>query len=135
MLINQKRIIVILVLISVFLVACTPKYVLQDEIYSKVAGVTFENEDGVNRQELLSELSSGEELELRLEPENRYDKNAVEIYSSLGKIGYINRELAPYISTLINEDVRVDVVVSEITGGGPSLFYGCNIKISIYDKS
>lgn len=122
-------------MISVFLAACTPKYVLRDEFYSKVAGVTFENEDGVNRQELLSELSSGVKLELRLERENLYDKNAIEIYSSLGKIGYIKGELAPYISALLNQEARVDVVVSEITGGGPDLFYGCNIKISIYEKS
>ena len=135
MFINQKRIIVvILFLISVLSSACTPKYVLRDEFHSRVAGVTFENDDGVNRQDLLPKLNSGANLELRLEPENPHDENAVEIYSSAGKIGYINRDLAVYISTLLADDVRVDVKVSEITGGGNGMYYGCNFKIEIYDK-
>lgn len=123
----------LLLTVILFLVACTPEYNLRKEFYSKVTGVTFENEDGVNRQDLLRKLNSGAKLELRMEPENPHDDNAVEIYSSVGKIGYIKRDLAAYITTLLEKKVRVIVEVEEITGGGPSLLYGCNIKISIYD--
>jgi hypothetical protein len=116
---------------------CTPSKSLTVDkvIYSKIAGVTFDNCDGTNRQALLPSLKKGDELELKREQNNAFDNNAVAIYSPKGQIGYINAELAPYISTIIDNDGSLRVIVNEITGGEPNQYYGCNIEIMIYKRA
>ena len=65
-------------------------------ICTKVAGVTFDN-----RQAVLARLSAGETIQLRREPDNPYDPNAISVERLNGQqIGYLNRhmaaELAPF---------------------------------------
>ena len=67
-----------------------------DLICTKVAGVTFNN-----RQAVLAQLNAGETIQLRREPNNPYDPNAIRVERLNGRqIGYLNRamaaELAPF---------------------------------------
>lgn len=84
----------------------------------KVAGVTFPNKgDAPHRQQILGNifddywtegLESEVKLELRREPENEYDPNAVAIWcvapeDVAGQIGYVPRESAGVVGTAIKE--------------------------------
>jgi hypothetical protein len=66
-------------------------------ITTKVVGVTFSNRDR-NRQEIIARLQMGDRVWLEMEPDNRYDPNAIKVCCSNGEqIGYINRHLAASI--------------------------------------
>ena len=59
-------------------------------ITTKIVGVTFEG-----RQEIVAKLQMGDRIWLEMEPDNRYDPNAIRVTRSNGEqIGYINRHLA-----------------------------------------
>jgi len=68
--------------------------IVTQDYTTKVVGVTFENEDGVNRQTILRELYSGSKLKLVNDVGNIYDKNAIRVVSELGCIGYLSKEEA-----------------------------------------
>jgi hypothetical protein len=101
----------------------------------KVAGVTFEG-----RQAFLRELNGGEPAQLRPEPQNSYDPNAVAVYvKSAGgatyHIGYVPRELAKIVAPLLEGETIVGRVF-EITGGftyhnGDLATLGCVIEVDI----
>lgn len=57
-----------------------------------VVGESFENDDGSDRQDIIERLKVGDEIELRNEPDNLYDKNAIAVFSRHGQIGYIGRD-------------------------------------------
>ena len=56
----------------------------------KVVGVTADNPNEVNRQALLRKRKSGEEVILKREPANQYDKWAIAVFSVNGEqLGYL----------------------------------------------
>ncbi len=72
--------------------------------FSKVAGVTFEDDDGKNRQKILKQCRVVEEIKLKLKPKPEH-KNAVAVLRKNGEqIGYLPWEtaegLAPDIRSL-----------------------------------
>lgn len=93
---------------------------------TKVNGVTFPNEDGSSRQEILARLLSVYPLSdvacrLDPEPENKYDPFAVAVNVALipGKVeqvGYLPKELAAIVAPQL-EGESVMVRILEITGG------------------
>jgi hypothetical protein len=79
------------------------------DITLAVVGADFPNERGPTRRFELAMCSQGEPVELRPEPKNKADRNAVAVYSCRGiQIGYVTAERAPRIGQLINQgaDVR-----------------------------
>lgn len=61
----------------------------------KVAGMTFRNPDGSSRQIIASTLAPYDELELRPEPNNAFDSNAIALFTPEGEqVGYIEARLA-----------------------------------------
>jgi len=71
----------------------------KDSIYwhpytTKVVGVSFDNENGINRQKILTQLSSGAILKLINDRNNPYDKNAIKVVSEHGCIGFLSRDEA-----------------------------------------
>ena len=111
-----------------------PKQAKVRNINSKVRGVSQINEDGSDRQQLIKYCRAGERLMLRREPRNRHDRNAIAVLISDGsQLGYIGTELAETLAPLLDEGIAVDVVISEITGGGTWFspqHRGVNIRIS-----
>lgn len=75
-------------------------------ICSHIAGVKFQ----VGAADILAEMDLSAELELRPEPENKYDPNAVAIYYQENNVGYVPGFLASKVCKLIEED-RIDVVL------------------------
>jgi len=102
-------------------------------IYTKIAGVTKRNDCNERIQEILENISGfadGEPLTLEHEEDNPYDKNAIKVFYEDDHIGYIKRDLAAEIASLVDQQL-VEAEISEITGGDDGLSYGCNICLHI----
>lgn len=63
-------------------------------IPTKLVGVSFKNEDGSDRQELIKQLKSGDDITIEPEPDNKYDSNSHIIKHNDKILGHIKRELA-----------------------------------------
>ncbi len=103
-------------------------------LHSKVVGVTFNNTDGTPRQKLIkTHCRVGMPLELKPEPDNQHDPNAVGIWATAGQIGYVERgRLSADIGKKIHAGKRVSARISDITGGTKGLpTLGVNISIEI----
>ena len=101
-------------------------------IRTKAVGVTKGN-----CQEVIQSLYSDAVLDLRREPDNPYDENAIRIYdgtNSEDAIGYLSRELAEEIAPIMDSNrqlVTADVI--EVTGQDKET-QGVNILITIYSE-
>jgi len=61
-------------------------------LLTRVAGVTFDNEDGSSRQTLIQQCRKYQRLNLVAEPKNKYDHAAVRVETKTGKcLGYVPR--------------------------------------------
>ena len=92
---------------------------------TKVAGVTFEG-----RQDIAAGLTAGVALELRRQPQNPYDANAVSVHYGALQIGFLNREMAAKLAPLIDaEGRRYAAEITAITGGKNGRSFGINILV------
>ncbi len=95
----------------------TPSPMTSTQSFSvKAAGVTH---DG--RQSVLAQLKLEQQLKLVREPQNRYDKNAVGIYTLDGKsVGYVPKAIAAIIAIKIDTGSTTSTAkVVQLTGGVP----------------
>lgn len=61
--------------------------------FSRVVGESFRNDDGTDRQTILSLVTPGMPVELVREPRNKFDSDAVAVVvPGLGQIGYLPRD-------------------------------------------
>lgn len=99
---------------------------------TRVVGVSYRNEDGSSRQEIISNLVEGEHVSLEYyEYEN---EPAYAVIDMLGnQIGNLSKELASVIYNKYN-GCYFDAFVLRITGGDNTKYLGCVIDISIYDE-
>lgn len=69
-----------------------------------VVGAQFPNADGSNRCFEILLCKSGEPVELRPKPRNKFDPHAIAVLSCRGvQLGYLSAERAPRISALLGE--------------------------------
>lgn len=69
-----------------------------------VVGVRYPNADKSNRRFEIMICPPGEVVELRLEPKNEHDPNAVSVWSARGiQIGYLSAERAPWIGGMMRQ--------------------------------
>ena len=102
-------------------------------ILSKVVGNTFCE----NGQELLSKMKAGDQLLWERESSNKFDSNAIKLFNANKQaIGYLPKDLVKDLSPMLNkgEAKAMEVKVNQITGGGEK-FCGCNVIITLYDKT
>ena len=84
-----------------------------------VVGVEFDNSDGSNRCYALAMCNVGDPIDLRLEPNNPADENAVAVHNPAGmQIGYITSVRAVRISALIREGRELRAVFQRPTDFG-----------------
>ena len=91
-----------------------------DVLTTSIAGIDFPNEDKskTHRRMECMLCAPGELVELRLEPTNPYDENAVTIWSARGvQLGYVSAERAPLIGKRMGQD-EVTVVFQAMHGNG-----------------
>jgi hypothetical protein len=81
-----------------------------------VVGVSFDD-----RQDILQELEINDVLFFEHEPENEYDPNAVGVNWGEHHIGYISKDMAPYICDIAH---KLQGRVKYVVGGGPEKHKG-----------
>jgi hypothetical protein len=111
------------------------------EIKTKIAGVTYDDpaNKGLNRQETIRRMvKAGQRLELRREPDNPHDGNAVAVWLQRRVVlmrmsyhlGYLPGDVARDVARAMDGGAEPDVRVLQVTGGG-SRSLGVNIVIRI----
>lgn len=84
-----------------------------------IVGATHPNKRGPTRRFELAMCHRGEPVELRPEPKNPADPNAVAVYSCRGiQLGYVAAERAPRIGQIIRQGAEVVAVFQEQTRHG-----------------
>lgn len=103
------------------------------QIYTKLVGVTFANEDGSSRQEIISALSAGDKLHLVDLASEKYPEAIGVLNSQKQHCGNLSKDLALSLRKDYENFETLSVCVKEVTGGD-GLSYGCNIEISVPEK-
>lgn len=80
----------------------------------KVVGVTFPNEDGTVRQEIIKAMTKDAPVILAREPHNLHDRNAIMVSSIDGQVGYIGRDYAAILSPMMDGGKKFKARVSEV---------------------
>lgn len=80
---------------------------IDKQFYSRVAGVTFANEDGVCRESLVDQCEEFDKVLLVREPENPHGSTAIRVMNAAGaKLGYLPHETAAELSWEIDRSHR-----------------------------
>lgn len=97
-----------------------------------LAGESYDNPDGSNRQDELLQCEPGEPVELTREPDNPYDTSAVLVCSCRGiGIGHLNRTDAAAIAPALDEGRSYQATLHELRGGiSGYTSYGARICIA-----
>lgn len=86
--------------------------------FAKVAGVTFPNDDGTERQSILRKCSPGEQLVLRHDPYNRFSPFATQVLRLSGEqLGHVPEYLAEQVCAEVDHGYRAIGVLTALTGG------------------
>jgi len=107
-------------------------------LLSKVAGVTFEG-----RQDVIEAMHGNEAVQLRPEPQNQYDANAIAVWVAFppesgmeaAHIGYLPKEIAAQVAPHMDGESLMGWV-DEITGGfrkwdGSIASYGVIVRVEL----
>ena len=102
-----------------------------EELSLHVVGARFDNAKGKgNRQFEIMASQPGEPVELRLEPKNKADPNAIAVYSSRGiQIGYLTAERAPLIGSYIRAGRDPIAIFQQATQFGAAIRVGFDGRV------
>lgn len=95
----------------------------------RVVGVTFDNPNKVNRQQILKKCNVGQDITLKRKPSKQFP-DAIEVWSKYGQIGHIDADDASLLAPVLDRKKRFKVTIKKITGGTtdkPTL--GCIISL------
>lgn len=96
----------------------------RDSFPTKVMGVSFEG-----RQDMVAGLVPGLELELKRQPDNPVDSNAIAVYYGALQIGFLRKQIAKHLAPLIDGGIRYRARIEHVTGGRDGKNYGVNIRV------
>lgn len=86
--------------------------------FAKVAGVTFPNDDGSERQDIIRRCKPGEQLVLRHDAYNEFSMFATQVLRTNGEqLGHAPEYLAERICNEIEDGCNAIGVLTEVTGG------------------
>ncbi|HEY6485947.1 MAG TPA: helicase-related protein [Candidatus Cybelea sp.] len=91
--------------------------------HTKLAGVSFEG-----RQDVIAGMRAEAPLELRRQPDNPHDSNAVAVCYGHLQLGFLNKKLAAHIAPLIDAGARYRARVASLTGGSTGSVQAANGK-------
>lgn len=87
-------------------VAETQEAIADRHFFATIAGLSFPNDDGSDRQKILAKCAPREWLTLEPEPANPFDKKAIAILSPHGQVGYLDRRCAQEITNASKDGRR-----------------------------
>lgn len=95
----------------------------------RVVGVSFDNSNGMNRQNLLKKCVPDQEVTLKRKPSKKYPE-AIEVWTKFGQIGFIDSHDAVDLAEIIDNGTRLSVKIKKITGGNAEKpNFGCIISV------
>lgn len=103
-----------------------------DEIKTKVKGVTYRNSDGTDRQNILAHCHAGDQL--RFKAYKFKGDPAYAVYCDRGQIGNLSAELAEEIAAREKPFIILGEILN-VSGGYRGEYFGCNIRVDIYEKN
>ena len=101
---------------------------IAETIRTKLVGVTYDNEDGENRQDILSSMTGSEEIEVEKYIFNGEPAAYVKCGNTV--LGNLAAELAKDLEGKY-PDARYTAEILDISGGGGVHTFGCNIELNI----
>ncbi|MGE0142987.1 MAG: HIRAN domain-containing protein [Planctomycetota bacterium] len=106
------------------------------DFHTKIAGVTFSNDDGSERQSLIEDLadqldtSGSAPVTLKRDRANPHDVNAIAVLDGEGRqLGFLPARVSAQVAPLMDRGVVVKVEVACVTGNGLLQNYGVNIRV------
>jgi hypothetical protein len=98
--------------------------------HTKIVGVTHQNSDGTDRQNVIRRCGLFENLALDHEEHNPHDSNAVRVCRINGQqLGYLNSGLAAEIVEKSESGYHFAVFIKDLTGGRNGQSVGVNLLI------
>lgn len=99
--------------------------------FGKVVGVTFPNDDGSERQDIVASCRAGEQLYLRHDEDNEYSMVATQVLRRNGEqLGHAPEYLAEKIVENMEDGYNVFCILTDVTGGTfDKPTYGANIAV------
>lgn len=101
------------------------------EIRTKLKGVSFSNEDGKSRQELIQSLERNDKLEIVHEPNNKYDKNCHSVIFNGNVLGNISKELSEDLMKKKSEGEKIICIKEWKVTGTEKITKGLNVCIEM----
>ncbi len=102
-------------------------------LYSTVKGVSFNNQDGSSRQEIVRKCQVGEILLLLRDPDNPYSATGttIKVVRQTGEIvGHVQSEISQILADQMDRGAHAEARVTMLTGGTPGrATLGVNIII------
>lgn len=91
---------------------------VEDHYIIRVAGVSYQNDDGSRRQEILAHCKVPEMLQLVRQPNHRHDTNAIQVRRENGEmLGFVPRDEARLMAPELDEGRRYVAVLTTLDGG------------------
>ena len=107
-----------------------------DTFYTKIAGVSYPNDDGSSRQKIIKNCIIGEALFLEHAPFPGHPEATKVLDEDRQQLGWLKTNVAHEYSILLEEGKKVVARVANLTGGTRDReTIGCNIEIIVYDDS
>ncbi len=91
--------------------------------HTKLAGVSFEG-----RQDIIAGLQGDATLDVRRQPANPHDPNAIAVHYGALQLGFFNRRLAAHLAPFIDGGARYRARVASLTGG-QTRYRGVNVFV------
>ena len=114
------------------------------DFFTKVVGVSFDNGDGVSRQQILEDVADDivhrgpMKLHVLRDNENPHDSNAIAIFDQdYRQIGFLSRDVSVQIAPLIDEQLidTIECEIMEVTGLAEGELFGLNIRLTYWEVS
>jgi HIRAN domain len=107
-----------------------------DHFFGQVAGESYRNADGSDRQAIIPHCRVGELLVLEHEPDNPHDVNAIRVLRETGEqIGYLEREFAGQVVSRSAKGQNFHAVIAGIGRPRRSVPYGVALLIIVENGS
>ena len=108
---------------------------LIEKFQTKISGVTFPNQDGQRRQDIIKRCRNGDKIFLELDKDSNFTNAIKVIRKNKEQLGYIPREINQKVSSYFNNNYNIEANIISLTGGTDKYpTRGCNIEIRIYEK-
>lgn len=104
------------------------------KILANVAGITFPNDDGSSRQEIVSRMNKGRKIRLRDAATDEYPESIAVFNCQNEQLGHLPKEVAEYVRQKVSDLSEIQASVCE-SGVGRSGNHYCTLRLEHHSFS